>query len=313
MTADKDPLKFDLIRRPTKRESRIMAAAAAVQQLPAHERNDLSYWPRGLVQCTLPHSNPGNLQAYLRRSGHYFLMIEPGTRLNRKTGAFGSWGYPYGSYPRLCCSYIAREVRRTRNRRVFIGDNLSSFMADLGLVPTGGRWGTITNLRKQILSLVNAKIAFGYAGDEEIEAGGHQLFADRWSLWWDTGGGTIEQGTLFPNYIDISEKLFEDLARSFPVDMKILQALKQSSLALDLYAFATAKVYGMKSTTAISWKAMHAQFSGDYSSIYDFRKKALKHLRVIRTLYPDFKYTLERGRIIIWPSRTSVIPMTKRD
>ena len=140
---------------------------------------------------------------------------------------------------------------------------------------------------------MNAKIAFGYAGDEEIDAGGHQLFADRWSLWWDTGGGTIEQGTLFPNYIDISEKLFEDLARSFPVDMKILQALKQSSLALDLYAFATAKVYGMKSTTAISWKAMHAQFSGDYSSIYDFRKKALKHLRVIRTLYPDFKYTLE--------------------
>ena len=103
-------------------------------------------------------------------------------------------------------------------------------MADLGLVPTGGRWGTITNLRKQILSLVNAKIAFGYAGDEEIEAGGHQLFADRWSLWWDTGGGTIEQGTPFPNYIDISETLFEDLARSFPVDMKILQRNVSTSL-----------------------------------------------------------------------------------
>ncbi len=46
---------------------------------------------------------------------------------------------------------------------------------------------------------------------------------------------------MFPNYIDIGEKLAEDLAKSFPVDMAILKALKQSSLALDLYAWGNLK------------------------------------------------------------------------
>ncbi len=101
------------------------------------------------------------MRAYVRRSGNYFLMIEPGTKIDRKTGELGTHGFPYGSYPRLVCSYIALEVRLKRSRRVFLGDNLSAFMAVLGLVPTGGRWGTITNLRKQIVALVNAKIAFG--------------------------------------------------------------------------------------------------------------------------------------------------------
>ena len=121
-----------------------MDAAGQVQETPPQERDDVSYWPRGVVQCTLPHSNPGNVRAYVRRSGNYFIMIEPGAKLDPDLGDVDSWGYPYGSYPRLCCSYIAREVRRTKNSRVFLGDTqqnrytLSAFMAELGLVPTGG-------------------------------------------------------------------------------------------------------------------------------------------------------------------------------
>ena len=121
---------------------------------------------------------------------------------------------------------------------------------------------------------------------------------------------------MFPNYIDISEKLAEDLAKSFPVDMAILKALKQSSLALDLYAWATSKVYGMKSATAIPWTSMHAQFGRAYTGphgVRDFRAKAVKHLRTIKSLYPDFRYELTRGRILILPSNPSVLPMPPRD
>lgn len=304
----KDIIDFEKIPKLTKRESRIMDAASLVHAAAPQERDDLSYWPRGVVQCTLPHSNPGDVRAYVRRSGDYFLMIEPGAKLDRKTGEVGSWGFPYGSYPRLCCSYIAREVRRTQSRRVFLGDSLSAFMRELGLVPTGGRWGTITALRKQIHALVHAKIAFGYAGAEDVDAGGHQLFADKWSLWWNADA---EQGSLFPSYIDLSERLFEDMTKAFPVDMAILRALKQSSLGLDLYAFATYKAFTLKSATAISWTSLHAQFGESYGDVRNFRRKALDQLRVIHALYPDFKYTLERGRIIVWPSKTSVLPMPK--
>ena len=311
-----DIIKMSDLPKRIKRESRLMLAPGEIHDLTTLECDDVSYWPRGLVQCTLPHSNPGNVRAYVRRSGNYFLMIEPGTKIGRKTGELGNHGFPYGSYPRLVCSYIAREVRLKRSRRVFLGDSLSAFMAELGLVPTGGRWGTITNLRKQIVALVNAKIAFGYAGDENVDAGGHQLFADEWALWWDENKGSIEQGSLFPNYIYIGEKLAEDFSKSFPVDMAILMALKQSSLALDLYAWATSKVYGMKNAIAIPWTSMHAQFGSDYSGphgVRDFRAKAVKYLRTIKALYPDFRYELPRGRLLVLPSNPSVLPMPSRD
>jgi hypothetical protein len=88
--------------------------------------------------------------------------------------------------------------------------------------------------------------------------------------------------------------------------MRILRKIKQSSLALDLYAWATYKVFNLRSSTAISWKSMHKQFGSEYGEVDEFRRKALIYLKRIKGLYPDFDYDTERGRIIIKPSKTSV-------
>ncbi len=308
----KDIIDFANIPKLTKRESRLVMAADHIHQNPAHHKSsDVSYWPRGLIQCTLPHSNPGNVPAYARRSGDFYLLIEPGHRMDRKSGQIVSWGYPYGSYPRLCCSYFTLQAKRHRSPIITLGDSLSRFMAQLGLVPTGGRWGTITNLRKQILALVNSKLAFGYAGTEDVDAGGNQLFADKYVLWWNTG--PADQTNLFPSYIELSQPLYEEIIEhAFPCDMRILRELKQSSLGLDLYAWGTYKVFNLKSASAVSWKSLHAQFGTGYSDVRNFRRVALKQLAIIKALYPDFKYTLERGRIVIWPSHTSVLPISSK-
>lgn len=291
------------------KERRILSAVDQLQRGPAHQEDEVTYWPRGLIGCTLPHSNPGDVLAYSRNSGDYYLLIQPGLYNDRKQG-IKSFGFPYGSYPRLVCSFLAREVKRHRARTVSLGQTLSAFMRELGLVPTGGRWGTIPNLRRQVLALVNARIAFGYSGELPIDAGGNQIFADRYALWWDH---VADQGTLFPNYVELSEPLFEELLEhAVPCDIRILKALKQSSLALDLYIWATYRVFRLNSATAISWKALHSQFGSEYAAVKDFRRKALKHLKTINVLYPEFKYTLERGRIVVWPSKTSVLPMPRK-
>lgn len=319
----------------SRHESQIMRAAAEIEQTALDLDRDLSYWPKGIVQCALPHSNPGNVPAYVRSSGPFFLLIQPGFFKNQETGGIESLGFPYGSYPRLVCSYMAREVQRTKKRRISLGRSLSEFMRELGLVPTGGRWGTITGLRRQMLALLNARIQFGYQdqvvadGGEGVrgEMGGNEIFARRYELWWADARDkpeavavrrktlapiTPDQGFLFENYVTLGEGLYEEMLRAFPCDMRILRALKQSSLALDLYAWATSKVYGMKSATHIPWKAMHAQFGSEYKDVREFRREALKYLKKIKVLYPDFKYTLERGRIVVWPSQTSVLPMPKK-
>jgi len=327
----------------TQHESQIMRAAVEIGQTPLNTDRDLSYWPKGIVQCALPHSNPGNVPVYARSSGRFFLLVQPGFFQDAETGAIESLGFPYGSYPRLVCSYMAREGKRTKSRQVSMGSSLSAFMHELGLIPTGGRWGTITSLRKQMLALLNARIQFGYRdqaateeqGTLEGAGGGNEVFARRYELWWASARALPEnvipirsktsvsidpnQTSLFENYVTLGEGLYEEMLKAFPCDMRILRTIKQSSLALDLYAWATSKVYGMKSATRIPWKAMHAQFGSEYNSSSDpgrnvdrFRKEALKHFKVIKALYPDFKYSLERGRIVVWPSRTSVLPMPKR-
>ena len=63
----KDIVDISKIPKLTKRESRLMMAADEVHQTPPQERDDVSYWPRGVVQCTLPHSNPGDVVALLRK------------------------------------------------------------------------------------------------------------------------------------------------------------------------------------------------------------------------------------------------------
>jgi hypothetical protein len=45
------------------------------------------------------------------------------------------------------------------SRLNFLGANLSDFMTQLGMTPTGGRTGTITRLRRQINRLFDAAIS----------------------------------------------------------------------------------------------------------------------------------------------------------
>src|ERR1700722_2077293 len=79
----------------TTSQERLLEAATAIRLDPdAVER---AYMARQLVQCTLPHTNPGNVERWLRRNGNTALVIQAGwdTRKDR------SIGYPYGTLPRL--------------------------------------------------------------------------------------------------------------------------------------------------------------------------------------------------------------------
>ena len=124
------------IKLPTRAELRIADAAVAIHETSALAADELAFWPRGLLQCTLPHSNPGAVSVWGMRSGDFYLVLEPGFRLDEQ-GRAVSYGYPYGSIPRLLIAYLNQQVKRFSKRRVLLGDTLSSFMWQLDLVPTG--------------------------------------------------------------------------------------------------------------------------------------------------------------------------------
>jgi hypothetical protein len=91
---------------------------------------------RILVQVGLPHSECEE-DAFLRRNGDFSFCIT----------AHPDVGLPYGRYPRLLLIWMTGEAVRTKSPLLQLGPTLSGFMAELGLIPAGGRWGTIGRLR----------------------------------------------------------------------------------------------------------------------------------------------------------------------
>jgi len=132
---------------------KLVEEALAIEAEEAKAAGALGFMARMLVQATMPHRDPGEVAAWGRRNGSFSLVIQPGMIIEPKTHLPQSVGLPYGSLPRLLLAWISTEAVRNREPLVVLGDTLSAFMRELDLVPTGGRWGSITRLRMQMKRL----------------------------------------------------------------------------------------------------------------------------------------------------------------
>ena len=161
----------------------IVSAAEILTDNPTQE--DYAFLARQLVQATLPHTDPGNVEVWMRQDGDARLMIRRGYDI--ETGK--SYGLPYGSIPRLLLYWITTEAIRTKSRELKLGRSLNDFMRELGLSPAtgGGKRGDAARVRNQMLRLFNAAITFGAVTHDE--RGGHGVkrldmqVATRQQLW----------------------------------------------------------------------------------------------------------------------------------
>lgn len=146
---------------------KLIADALAIEAESARKAGALGFMARAMVQTTLPHSRvEGN--EFTRSNGHFSLtMLAP-----------SAIGLPYGNIPRLLLAWLTTEAVRKKERLIPLGDNLSSFMRELGLVPTGGRWGTITRLREQTERLFSCSVSCRYQA-EGGRVGGGFMMADK--------------------------------------------------------------------------------------------------------------------------------------
>ncbi|AEN74709.1 plasmid encoded RepA protein (plasmid) [Rhodothermus marinus SG0.5JP17-172] len=278
-----------------------------IRSVPAQMRGDVGYMAYVLVQTTLPHSDPGDVPAYGRSSGDLSLVVQPGYFLDRR-GQLVCAGIPYGVYPRLILLWITTEVVRTRNRTLKLGNSLSEFMNELGLVPTGGQWGTISRLRDQMNRLFRARISISSVGP------GKSLMQDitpvkSQRLWWDPK--RPEEPLLFDSEITLHEDFYQMLVdRPVPVDVRVLKDLTRSPLAIDLYCWLTYRVSYLKHETAISWKQLQEQFGAEYSDTRAFARKARQVLKLIQVVWPSLRYATPKGRLVLYPCTPHVLKKT---
>jgi hypothetical protein len=289
----------------TSHNNKLLDAAQAIKLDP--DKAEAAFIARQLVQATLPHKNPGDIQAWSRTNGNLTLTIRSGwdTKKNKAIG------YPYGTIPRLLLFWMTTEAVKTNNPRIELGNSLTKFMRDIGLNPenggTGAKRSDARRMRDQMQRLFRATISF------DQNQGGRDAWLDmqvapEGVLWWDEK--QPDQPTLWDSWIELSKQFFNAITASpVPVDIRALKALKHSPLALDLYAWATYTAYQTQKTGQsrnVSWKLLHEQLGAEYHDMKEFAKSCRMALRKVQTVYPEFGICFERGGVKVLPCNPAI-------
>ncbi len=220
----------------TRSQKGLIDAATDIRMNP--DDAEAAFMARELVQCTLPHKNPGKIEAWQRRNGNLTLTQRAGWDEKKNC----SLGFPYGVIPRLLLFWITTEALRTKDRRLELGHSLSAFMREIGLVPSSagaGKRSDARRLQNQMRRLFKATISFHKTMEQQHRHGERWLdmqVAPEGELWWDPHDP--EQGALWGSYVVLGELFYKAITgAAVPVDMRVLRAIKRSVLALDLYAW----------------------------------------------------------------------------
>jgi hypothetical protein len=291
---------------PTRAQLELIEVAGTIREQPdAAER---AFMARQLVQCTLPHSNPGNVPLWKRSSGNTTLALQPGIDIDTEK----SIGYPYGTIPRLLLFWMVTEAVQTKSRRLVLGRSLAEFMRAVGLDPSrGGKRSDHRRLKDQMRRLFKCHISF----NAEMDVNG--AHGERWrnmevapdgELWWHPHP---DQTAFWESWIELGEKFYEAiLASPVPIDMRALRALKRSPLALDLYAWVCFRAFVIVQKNQppkfVSWRSLMQQLGAAYGTANDFQKKAAPALRKIATVYPGLKIGNAKGGFTMHATRLAV-------
>jgi hypothetical protein len=267
--------------------------ALAIEDEQAQEAGALGFMARAMVQATLPHSKVAGNE-FTRVNGNYSLSIMAPSAI----------GLPYGTIPRLLLAWLTTEAVKTKSRELELGDSLSGFMAELDMMPTGGRWGSITRLKDQSRRLFSSSITAVYENGPGF-AVINQAVADKAQFWWDNKHP--EQAGLWKSTVTLSENFFNEVIdRPVPIDMRAIRALKKSPMALDIYTWLTYRASYLKRPTVIPWSSLALQFGSNYAELRNFKTAFMAELKKVVLVYGQVQVEATEHGLIVKPSLTHI-------
>ncbi len=242
------------------------------------------------MQTTLPHSRQTS-KSFVRQNGSLTVSIAAHPLLE----------LPYGRYPRLLMAWVTTEAVRKKEPVLQLGPSLSSFMAELGVLPRGGKNGPIGRLRDQMQCLFGATVSFTWDRRDEGEWVDDGFRVSRRNhLWWNASDP--RQEVSWRSELTLSPGFFEAVSeRPVPIDLRALKVLR-SPMALDIYCWLTYRNSYLKRPTRVPWVALAAQFGCDYADRRDFKKRFVRALKQVLVIYPDARVEKVRGGLLLKPA-----------
>lgn len=278
------------------KQGNLIQAALLVKRETAQEAGTLGFFARTLAQMSLPHSDPKS-NYYERTNGLTTLSIIGKPKI----------GLPYGSIPRLLLAWICTEAVRTQSPILNIGSSQSKFLQALGMQNTGYY---IKQLDEQSKRLFSSLISIDYS-DEKNFAVENILIAKKAVLCWDKATETPVWG----GQITLTNEFYDEVTQNpVPLDLRVMQALKKSPLAMDIYAWSVYRIFLLrmknKPFVKIPWEALQAQFGSAYGTnskmltidnqkeveqqaLRDFKKNFLGQLNKVTIFYPELADSVE--------------------
>lgn len=268
----------------------------AIEAQDAKSAGSLGFMTRSFAIATLPHRKTDDFR-FVRRNGDFTLTMM----------AAHPQGLPYGTLPRLLLTWVCTEVAQKRERVLSLGNNLASYLAELGLHNTGGKRGDITRLKYAMTTLFSSVISCHYDGKDAF-ALQNVLLAD--SVDWWTPQNPEEAGQ-WQSSLMLSEPFFKEcIEHVLPFDMRAVRGLRQSPLALDIYVWLTYRMSYLSKRTTIPWIALAGQFGSGYSmneqGLRDFKRSFLRELKHVLVIYPKAKVSDGQNGLVMYPSPTHV-------
>lgn len=294
------PTKKKERKAPLTRQERELIGAGVTIETEEPGNNDLTFMHSIMCQIGLPRSKVDGLE-FERTCGGAGLYVRAGKLWDGKQ--FIQQPIPYGPMPRLVMAYLNTQALRFKSPEIEVGNSASAFLKQLGKDATGGKTGSYTNFRKQIMALSACSMTLGFTtAAKAITYDGKPI--QRFEAWI---GNQDDQGALWPGVITFSQEYYDTLTdHAVPLDLRALNALTGSALAMDIYAMLADRLHRISGRPLVLyWRNLREQFGQEYSgpeADKNFKKKFLPALQKVLAVYPEAKVKQVAGGLLMMPS-----------
>jgi hypothetical protein len=281
----------------------LIEAAMEIEKMDAREAGEVGYMPRILVQTNLPYRDP-KTKVYTRHNGDLTLsLLSPN-------------GVPFGSIPRFLVSYLATEAKRTGDKVISLGHSQNEFVRLLGMHTAGG--AQKDRMKQQCRRFFTTMMTMEAAKTDEkgrtLEAMENILVAKRAFIFWQPK--TPDQSSLWESTMELTDDFYKEcVTRPVPVDLRVLDALSSSPMAMDVYVWLTYRVVKARNATTLPWEMLMMQFgSADGTEVRTFRRhflRALKQVLEVSRWQPAISLDNKEG-MTIYPGKGHVLPVKKQ-
>ena len=215
-------------------------------------------------------------------------------------------GIPYGVVPMLIIIYLCTQVKLSKRSEVFLGASQNKFLAKLGKRATGGKNGSLKNVKRQMKSLFSSSIKILESDQSSWNVNSINLVKNAELIWQPKDKNKWEA------YLNLDTVFVSSAINSaVPVDKRVLAALAHYPLAFATYIWLTSRLFRLEHPIRITWKELEEQFGCDYKRRSHFKFKFKKSLSVVTLFYPDANFKIGDEYLYLYRSKPHV-PQRKR-